>query len=92
VSQDGVVPLHLSGDQAGIGIEEELGWVATRTLPRIPRTVDAKPVPLTYDGVRNRASPDRIAARSKLDTPLGRGRVEKAQFDSVCDAAVDGGL
>src|SRR5207248_11450311 len=78
---DGLVPFRVALDGAGIGIEQELGWIAAQPLLRLPRAVDAIPIALAGLDADEIPVPDEAGALGERQPLLVAILVEEAELD-----------
>ena len=89
MSEDGLVPPHLSVHRFAVRIEQQLRRIAAIACARLPRSVHAKSVALTGADVGNVPMPDESGHLRQIDAVLFAVAVEKAKLDARRDFGED---
>src|SRR5262249_7078469 len=76
-----LVPLRVALDGTGVGVDEQLGWVAAQSLRGFPGPVNAVAIALAGVDPRQVAVPDVAGALREWKPLLVAGAVEEAELD-----------
>ncbi len=83
VAEQGLVPVDLTLDRLGVGVEQQLRRVAPVPVRRVVGTVHPEAVALTRAEVAQVAMPDEGVDLGQLEPSLAPGRIEQAELHPV---------